>query len=446
MSTALNNLHVGKKTRIESIEPTGALYAKLLKKGTIQLYYRCERLEVNHYFLIGVYNRNAPVRSMTPTPEGYSLAAAKHHAKLLAIEHQTHVLEGRGSLYAARALTKAAELEATAREDSMREQTVLRLLNLYVDNLPHPSTQASNRSTVKQHLPAAFGALIAKDVTTEMWLHLFSDVTNKKSERTANRLRTVAVAAYNKCLKRSMQTPLAFLDFGVTVNPAQLVLPNVIGSAEDEINNLTVDELRTYYAAIKNLDGVKGATLRIHLLSGGLRPIQLLRLSKKLIKSNTFILRDFKGNGGLRKPRPYVTPITEHTRQDFDYLISQSSGELVFSSDGGNTQIDQKTTLDWARSAIDAAGTPIVDFNVKRIRSGCSTLLHEAGVPESIVARLHSNGGKSIQDRHYNAYAFDSEKALALEVLRRVLGGADIKSATYTIVGAEGCIAQRRGV
>lgn len=173
-----------------------------------------------------------------------------------------------------------------------------------------------------------------------------------------------------------------------------------------------------YWNCIKVLPGFEGAVLRLHLLTGGLRIKQLVRLKTNFIRNDEITLFDIKGRPG-GEPRPYVTPLPSLAKQALE--ASNPSGLYALSTTGGNTHLAATTLSRWACNAV---GSHIPNFNAKRIRSGVETLLAKHNFDESIQGRLQSHGISGVQNRHYDGHDYIELKKAMLEILENVLTSA----------------------
>ena len=84
----------------------------------------------------------------------------------------------------------------------------------------------------------------------------------------------------------------------------------------------------------------------------------------------------------------------------------------------GRRPIEATTVTGWAH---DAVGDKIVDFQLKRIRSGVETLLAASGISREIRGHLQSHGLTGVQARHYDGHDYLPEKRHALEVLHAAI-------------------------
>lgn len=416
---SLNALTVGAFVRVAKISPAGTLEARKQKDGAVVFFWRFTYEGKSSRVQIGVYDSASPPRSIEPTALGkYSIEAAKRKAESLSIEHLDNVAT-QGGGYAEIQAKRTAEREAAKKELIERsEQTLSRLLEAYIETLTNNKTKKDAISTFAKHVMPHHDLIntSAAQIDDERFVDLLRGIA-EQYPRTANKLRSFLMAAYNKALhaRTDMDIPPLFKKFKVTVNPLTTIKPNKQGNKADK-NPLSTEEMRTYWDIIKDVGGVKGATLRIHLLTGGLRPSQLLRLDRKDIRGNAFTLYDEKGVRS--EPAPYITPMTAQVKKDFEALLSINTQGCIFSSNGGQTQTTRETLLDWGKGLV---GNQIEGFTIKRIRSGVETLLASKGFGSDIRGLLQSHGISGVQSKHYDAHDYLPQKAQALAALSQAI-------------------------
>jgi hypothetical protein len=103
--------------------------------------------------------------------------------------------------------------------------------------------------------------------------------------------------------------------------------------------------MQTYWKYIKPIPGFKGAVLRLHLLTGGLRIQQLVSLKSVNIRGDEITLFDTKGRPG-NEPRPYTTPLLPLAMQALKDC--NCAGEYALSTNNGQTHL-AATTLSVGR-------------------------------------------------------------------------------------------------
>jgi Arm DNA-binding domain len=307
---------------------------------------------------------------------------------------------------------------------SRKAHTLEALAFAYADYLQQRgrSSHTDARSIFTLHLVQRAPQLanaVASEVASEAVGDLLRLIREAGKGRTANKLRSYLSAAYTVAerARTDHTVPVAFKSFAIYSNPVAATKPDAEANKADK-NPLRLHELRAYWRVIESLPGRDGAMLRVHLLTGGQRIEQLIRLSKADIEEGAIALWDAKGR--KREPRKHVVPLLPRAVADIALL---ATGDVVFSR-GGAAPIDP-TAL--TRLASRHVGEAIEAFTLKRVRSGVETLLAQRGVNEEIRGRLQSHGVSGVQSRHYNAHDYFPEKLKALQLLESVLHETDAK-------------------
>jgi hypothetical protein len=131
--------------------------------------------------------------------------------------------------------------------------------------------------------------------------------------------------------------------------------------------------------------------------------------------ADSFTIFDAKGRPG-QVPRPHVLPLLRKAASVVQEFERQ--GEYVMSTTEGRRPIEATTVTGWAH---DAVGDEIVNFQLKRIRSGVETLLAANAISREIRGHLQSHGLTGEQARHYDGHDYMPEKRHALEVLQAAI-------------------------
>lgn len=407
----INGLSQGSFAVLCKVNPSGSLEARRLAAG-VQFYWRYTLDGKTDRVPVGAYDSGAPPKSIKPTDRGYSVQAAIRAAEDLAHRHRATIDRG-----GHRAAVKAAK---QAKEDA-RLYTLDAMLTDYCDHLETLGRTAHKdaRSIFKLHIREAWPAVAqqpAATVTSEQFADMMRTLIEAGKGRTANKLRSYARAAFAmaKAARTKPSIPLRFKAYGIASNPVADTEPDE-GANKADKNPLTADELRTYWHAIQKLDGIRGAALRLHLLTGGQRIEQLVNLRTANVATASILLHDGKGRPG-RPPRPHAVPLTKSAQRAL--AECKSTGEFALSTDGGETHLAATTLAAWA---VDAVKDTLPDFQAKRVRSGVETLLASARVPQEIRGRLQSHGISGVQARHYDGHDYAPEKLKALETLEKLL-------------------------
>ena len=278
------------------------------------------------------------------------------------------------------------------------------------------------RQIFERHVAEAWPCLAeapAVELTPDQVLDMLRRLIEAGKGRTANKLRSYLRAAYQCALDVRMvaSIPMAFKAFGVGVNPVAQTRRSPQFDRADK-RPFSTTELRTYWNVIARRPGREAAVLRLHLLTGGQRIEQFVRLRCADVGEAGLTIFDGKGRPG-QGPRPHQIPLLTQARADLAAL--KREGEFAISTTAGKKAISVRTLAGWARALV---GDLIEGFQLKRIRSGVETLLAAQGVSREVRGHLQSHGLTGVQARHYDGHDYMAEKLMALETLVREVCGA----------------------
>lgn len=410
----IKDLQAGQSARLLKIEHGGSLEARRLLSANVMFYWRHTRAGKTERTPIGPWDSRAPPKSTVPSPRGYSITAATVAARALAKEDA----ETPGGLRAKRE-REAADEEAAAQEQASRKRyTLTALCADYVAHLK-AKKKASWRDAeniFQNHLQAAFPELASKPAAHVERREIVAAVrrlTEAGKATTARKLRAYVRAAYSCAVRADSDPslPSSFIAYKVTANPVEGMAAI---KAQADKNPLTPVELRRYWKALQGVEGAVGAALRLQVVSGGQRPIQLARLTAADLTGDTLRMLDPKGKRD--EPREHLLPITKAMRAELDRLPAAG---FKLSTDGGKTPMHATSLSVWAAEV--GATAKIDGFQLKRVRSGIETMLAEAGFSREIRGQLQSHGISGVQAVHYDAHTYLPEKRRTLETLYRLL-------------------------
>ncbi|MDH5858819.1 tyrosine-type recombinase/integrase [Lampropedia aestuarii] len=417
MGQSLNQLKPGTFTTTSKVHPTGSLEARKLREGGIIFYWRFSQNRKTHRIPIGPYDPYAPPKSYSPSERGYSIAAAKRKAETMAMEHSQNL--DHGGYIGLQAAKRQTLLEQQTKNEKRSTYSFLRLMQAYADHLQHlgRSSHREVRSITNVHISRPWpelAALAASEITVDHIADMMRKCIEAGKGRTANKLRSYVRSAFEvaKSARSKPSIPVEFKSFEIRHNPAVDTSPDEMANRADK-NPLSIDELRAYWNSIVKIEGFKGAILRLHLLTGGQRIAQFVRLRTQDISSNSIMLYDGKGRPG-KAARPHVIPLTRHAATALQQC--HATGVYALSTDGGNTHVSNTTLSKWACEAA-----PFADFQLKRVRSGVETALASIRTSSDIRGRLQSHGISGVQARHYDGYEYLAEKHEALDALATLI-------------------------
>jgi integrase len=416
---SLKTLPAGTFATIEKLDRGGSLQARKLTGDTVQFYWRYSHEGRTYREPIGHYDPAAPPKKLDPTLAGYSLAGARERCRLLADQHGRRKATG-----GLQQIKNEERDEFKARNAAQAERSTRTLEGLLDAYLAHLKAQG-RRSHVdaagifKSHVTGAWPKLAdapAADLAADDVLDMQRRLIEQGKGRTANKLRSYLHAAFQCAIdvRMSAALPVAFKAYAIHINPVAQTKRDPKFDRADK-RPLSAVELKTYWQLIKNLPGLRGSVLRLHLLTGGQRVHQFVKLRWVDAGADAFTIFDAKGRPG-QGPRPHVLPLLPKAAsvvQEFE-----RHGEYVMTTTKGRRPIEATTVTGWAH---DAVGDAIEGFQLKRIRSGVETLLAAGGISREVRGHLQSHGLTGVQARHYDGHDYMPEKRHALEVLHAAI-------------------------
>jgi len=420
----LADLPLGGEVAVGQVQPCGTLMARRWKNGTVLFFWRATFQGKLIRVEIGIYSDTANRTWRGPTPEGaYSVAAAQARAAEIALEHSGALPLGgyTGLLEAKQRAVKAA----ADREDRLSTKTLAAMLKLYWQELLRLRKKSANEvrcALVRNVIEASpLAVRPANQITDDDIATLLGPIYRAGSGRQANKVRAYLHAAYTMAINARLDgdLPQSLKEFGVRRNPVAATPANGKYNRPDK-NPLTTADIRTYWGRIEHLGGLPGRALRLHLLCGAPRIQQFVEARRSDLMDKALVLWDGKGRPGGEKRR-HVLPLMGKALEDMRAI--DKSGDFLFSTDGGKKHISNTTLSQWA---VDAVGTTIDGFLMKRVRSGVETLLSSQSVPMEHRGHLQSHGVNGVQAKHYDGYEFYWEKADALEILHECLMSEEV--------------------
>lgn len=384
---------------------------------------------VLNYYAQGA-ERRATVGRYGPAP-GLSITAARKEAAKL----RAQVLAGGDPVAAKRAAKEAARAAAEAKRERDRH-TLAKLVETHIADLRakgKPERTARDYETLFARAVAEpfpkIAALPLDAVTVEAVMPAFHRLLKARSVRDPEKLAALLKAAFNAA--RGAQSDAGRHRYGafkVKSNPlADLQVrrdeestPEQARAAKERQWTLTQPQLAAYWKRIATMDDAYGAMLRLHLLTGGQRREQLVRLTRADYDEAAGVITLWDGKGRRRKLREHKLPLLPEAVQAIQAMAGDR-GEYLVTTDKGRTPASA-SVLDHAcgrvgAAMVEAGETPRA-VTPGTIRRTVETLLGQAGVFKEVRAQLQSHGLNGVQDRHYDMGDYLEHKREALELLR----------------------------
>lgn len=415
----LQSLPSGAFVTLDKLERGGSLQARRLTSGAVQFYWRYSYEGRTHREPVGAFDALSPPKKLEPTSRGFSVAAARERCRVLSLKHAEHI--GVGGL---REVKVNERKQRAAMETAAVARAVHSLARLLDDYVTHQLKQGrisarEAKCIFDLHVVAAWPALAeapAADLTQDQVIDMLRRLTEQGKGRTSNKLRTYMRAAYQCAIdvRVTASIPVAFKAYAVHTNPVAQTRRDARFDRADK-RPLTTDELRLYWQLLEAVPGLRGRCLRMHLLTGGQRIEQLVRLRWADVRTDSITIYDTKGRPG-QGARTHTVPIVKAAARDLQSF--ERTGDHVFSTTRGVKPISGTTLSGWAAQVV---GDAIEGFQVKRVRSGVETLLAANRISREIRGHVQSHGLTGIQARHYDGHDYMQEKRHALDVLAREL-------------------------
>ncbi len=406
----------------------GCLDVRKLAGGQLRFYYR--------------YTKSNGQRDRLLIGTGLALTAARDAAAGLSRRYQAGERDLRDAIAAEAAAVDRAKAEALAESTRRSGATLGALMTAYAQSLEDAGkvSAAATRASITRHIEDPWPDLWARpasELELDDLLPILSRLVRAKKLREGGKIRSYLRAAYAAAIaaKQDAAAPDALRVLNVSRNPARDLATLDSGQPRDRV--LSVAELRAYWRRIENLPGRQGALLRFHLLTGGQRIAQLMRLKWSDHDHDTDTgtgsvrLLDIKGR--RRVPRVHLVPLLPVMAADLAVLRGDDDNDgggarpHLFSLTAGKapaTYDEFRGIMDPVVASMVAAGELTSPFTPGDLRRTVETRLAALGLSEEVRGHLQSHGLSGVQKRHYNFFEYDAEKRAAVEALYELLSGA----------------------
>ncbi|MBA0284484.1 integrase [Stenotrophomonas maltophilia] len=409
----------------------GCLDVRKLTGGQLRFYYR--------------YTKANGQRDRLLIGTGLALTAARDAAAALSRRYQAGDRDLRDAIAAEAAAAERAKAEALAESTRRSGATLGALMMAYAQSLEDSGkvSAAATRASIKRHIEDPWPALWARpasELELDDLLPILSRLVRAKKLREGGKIRSYLRAAYAAAIaaKQDAAAPDALRVLNVSRNPARDLATLDSGQPRDRV--LSVAELRAYWRRIEALPGRQGALLRFHLLTGGQRIAQLMRLKwsdhDHDMDTGTGSVRLLDIKGRRRVPRVHLVPLLPLMAADLATLRGDDDNDddddngakpHLFSLTAGKapaTYDEFRGIMDPVVASMVVAGELTSPFTPGDLRRTVETRLAALGLSEEVRGHLQSHGLSGVQKRHYNFFEYDAEKRAAVEALYELLTGA----------------------
>ena len=401
---------------------TGCLDVRKLAGGQLRFYYR--------------YTKPNGQRDRLLIGTGLALTAAREAAAALSRRYQSGDRDLREAMEAEAAAAERGKSDALAESTRRSGATLGALMMAYAQSLEDAGkvSAAATRASIKRHIEEPWPALWARpasELELGDLLPILSRMVRGTKLREGGKIRSYLRAAYAAAIaaKQDAAAPDALRALNVSRNPARDLATLDSGQPRDRV--LSVAELRAYWRRIDAMPGRQGALLRFHLLTGGQRIAQLIRLQwsdhDHDADTGTGSVRLLDIKGRRRLPRVHLVPLLPRMAKDLATLRGDGAGPHLFSLTAGKapaTYDEFRGIMDPVVASMVSAGELASPFTPGDLRRTVETRLAALGLSEEVRGHLQSHGLSGVQKRHYNFFEYDAEKRAAVEALLELLTGA----------------------
>lgn len=410
----------------------GRLVVRISPSGSKLFYFR--------YSIDGV-RKQLPMLpySKEPEPDRFTLEQARAKAREYSALHRApesrdvaaYLQSLRDEAEAQRLALQREEEARAAAEDALKKHTLRALCEAYVTYLEKQEKQSfkNARSLVECHVYGTEHAdKPAIALTPKLAAALLRKIVEDGKGRTASKVRSALHSAYSLALRAETDptAPADLIGFGVEVNPiastAALSKYNT-----PRTRTLSTVELRRVLQGLwaEEDPDLSVRAIRLGLLLGGQRALQLLRLEVTDVdlERKTVTLYDPKGRRSTA--RPHCLPLNKLALSEVQDLLKRAgalSSNWLFASRG--SKLDSGAMSTWVTELCKAMledGTSLSQFQFSDLRRTAETMMAEMRISKDIRAQIQSHGLSGVQTRHYDMYEYLAEKTKALAAWERKL-------------------------
>lgn len=335
---------------------------------------------------------------------------------------------------ASAAARRAADLEAKI--GSFQD-----LIDSYVRNLRKAGRASADEieAILKRNVSSPFPDMAkqqARAITPDHIQEILARIIKRGAQRQMNITRSYLRAAFQYAAKSHDYDPRRIaegaLAFRVQQNPVDLV-PRIAEFDRIGTRTLTPDEIRTYF---RLLDGVASEMtrnfLKLHLLTGGQRPKQLLAAtwSRYDLKDGVVVLLDGKGRGDAREHLVPLIPDAVELLAELKKSGGQFASPFMNREDTPlRLETISKAVADVAATKKNGKRVFETPFTIRDIRRTVETRLVDLGVGKEVRSQLLSHDRGSKIDQTYNKNTYLPQKRAAIEAWHAfLLGDTNSKS------------------
>lgn len=410
---------------------SGRLALRVTLAGTRRFYFRYSVGGRRQLIPIGYYTR-------VPRAGYFTLEQAREVARGYAAVHRVPATADVRSTVDVQASAKMTAVGSAAplrvlKAEPTNVLTLSKLCHDYVDHLQARKAQSAKtaRSYVRVHIDKSQWAnVLASAFTGEEAAELLRRIVQAGHVTTSHHVRQLMHAAYEHACKSRLDPMKPAVEGGVqiAVNPIALTKSLARELKARSRPPLTKLELGHFWNSLsaesRQLD-VACRAVRLSLLLGGQRGLQLLRckLSEVDLDNDTILIHDAKGR--RTQPKPHLLPLTPSARQEVLALRQLArdlgSGWLI----PGKFPSKHLTEGPVSRAVVAVSNSLLAGkqlsepFRYANLRSTVESVLAALGISRFDRGLIQSHGTSGIQERHYDRFEYLPQKREALMAWER---------------------------
>lgn len=405
---------------------SGRLALRVTGAGTRRFYFRYSVKGRRQLIPIGYYAK-AP-------REGYfTLQQAREVARRYAQVHRVPATADVRAIMAAQSAAVASTLSpvplrAPAGEQGAKVLTLSKLCHNYVDHLEGRGAQSAktSRSYVRVHIDRSEWAQVpATEFTAEQATELLRHIVKAKKVTTAQHVRQMMHAAYELARHAKLDPMKPAVEGGVRIalNPIALtksMARELKPRSRPALSKLEFGHLWNELNEECHQLNVAVRAIRLSLLLGGQRGLQLLRcrLNEVDLDNNTLLIYDGKGRRTLAKP--HLLPLTPIARTEVlglrQIALDLGSSWLI----PGKFPKKPLTDGPVSRAMAGIADALLADSKLREplryanLRSAVESAMASLDITRFDRGQIQSHGTSGIQEKHYDRFEYLPQKRSAL--------------------------------
>lgn len=404
---------------------SGRLSLLVTLSGTRRFYFRYSLNGHRSLIPLGYYSR-------VPREGFLTLEQAREAARRYSAMHRDPATSDvRSTLPSRRMGADASSARSTAsleRPAGVTTLTLADLCNRYVDHLQARGAQSAQtcRSYVRVHIESSIWARTpAADFTAEQAAELLRGIVQAGFVTTSHHVRQLMHTAYEHACKSRLDPMKPAVPGGdsIQVNPIALTRSIARELKPRSRSPLSKREFGDLWNALSDdkysLDvAVRG--LRLSVLLGGQRALQLLRCKMSDVDFDNFTLLLHDGKGRRTSPKPHLLPLTPLALLEVQALgqIAKDLGStfLIPGKLANKPLTDGPLSRAMARVADDllAAKRLAEPFRYANLRSTIETAMAGLNISRHHRGLIQSHGTSGIQEKHYDRFEYMPQKREAL--------------------------------